>query len=188
MVDSRASGISTIGYGQFIALKEAQGRGTKLQQPLKETIIKFRIRVILTISILLINILLIGRVIFYIIYIDTPFLLSLVDIKRLRIYYNSNTNKMIILSREVPVIVQNRHIQIRQNLNLKGKVLTSEPFTIYLTTGFTYSCYLTKVELRRLHRRYSHLLVARLDELLRRIGHSQNRTILDIITKHYDHY
>ena len=41
---------------------------------------------------------------FYIIYIDTPFLLSLANIDRLKVYLNNIKNILVILEKEVLVI------------------------------------------------------------------------------------
>jgi len=46
----------------------------------------------------------IGKIQFYIIYIDTPFLLYLADIDRLQIYYNNLRNVVITRTKRVPVV------------------------------------------------------------------------------------
>ena len=46
----------------------------------------------------------IGKIQFYIIYTDTPFLLCLVDIDRLQIYYNNLRNVVITHTKKVPVV------------------------------------------------------------------------------------
>jgi hypothetical protein len=51
----------------------------------------------------------IGKIQFYIIYTDTPFLLYLVDIDRLQIYYNNLKNVIITRTKKVPVVQQFSH-------------------------------------------------------------------------------
>jgi len=46
----------------------------------------------------------IGKIQFYIIYIDTPFLLYLADIDRLQIYYNNLRNVVITYTKKVLVV------------------------------------------------------------------------------------
>jgi len=46
----------------------------------------------------------IGKIQFYIIYIDTPFLLCLADIDRLQIYYNNLRNVIITRTKKMPVV------------------------------------------------------------------------------------
>jgi len=46
----------------------------------------------------------IGKIQFYIIYIDTPFLLYLADIDRLQIYYNNLRNVIITHTKKVLVV------------------------------------------------------------------------------------
>jgi len=46
----------------------------------------------------------IGKIQFYIIHVDTPFLLCLADIDRLQIYYNNLKNVVITRTKEVPVV------------------------------------------------------------------------------------
>jgi len=51
----------------------------------------------------------IGKIQFYVVYIDTPFLLCLADIDRLQIYYNNLRNVVITCTEKVPVVQQFGH-------------------------------------------------------------------------------
>jgi len=46
----------------------------------------------------------IGKIQFYVVYTDTPFLLYLADINRLQIYYNNLRNVVITYTKKVPVV------------------------------------------------------------------------------------
>jgi len=46
----------------------------------------------------------IGKIQFYVIYVDTPFLLCLADMDRLQIYYNNLRNVVITYTKKVPVV------------------------------------------------------------------------------------
>jgi len=52
----------------------------------------------------------IGKIQFYIIYIDTPFLLCLADMDRLQIYYNNLRNVVITYTKKVPVVRRFGHL------------------------------------------------------------------------------
>jgi len=52
----------------------------------------------------------IGKIQFYIIYTDTPFLLYLADIDRLQIYYNNLRNVVITYTKKVPVVRRFSHL------------------------------------------------------------------------------
>jgi hypothetical protein len=52
----------------------------------------------------------IGKIQFYIIHADTPFLLYLVDIDRLQIYYNNLRNVIITHTKEVLVVRRFSHL------------------------------------------------------------------------------
>ena len=56
--------------------------------------IKFKIGLILSVDSLKVQ-LLVGEIVFYIIYTDTPFLISLQDLDSLSYYYNNFTNKVV---------------------------------------------------------------------------------------------
>jgi len=52
----------------------------------------------------------IGKIQFYIVYTDTPFLLYLADIDRLQIYYNNLRNVIITHTKKVLVVRQFSHL------------------------------------------------------------------------------
>jgi hypothetical protein len=87
--------MSTIGYGQYLAYRNtiinsididtSQTRAMNIQFNIGSTIL-IRLVIVKT---------LISPVNFYVIKADTPFLLCLIDIDRLRVYYNNVTNTLI---------------------------------------------------------------------------------------------
>jgi hypothetical protein len=95
----------------------------------------------------------IGTIEFHIVKVDTPFLLCLADMDHLQVYFNNLKNLLITPRNAVPVVRRFSHPFLLWNTSL----------STYLTTSFDQNpCYLTDVELRRLHRRFGHPSVERL--------------------------
>ena len=83
----------------------------------------------------------------------TPFLLSLDNIDTLGVYFNNLTNVLVTQQGNVPVVRRFGHSFLLWNSSLQGFIIDSFNYT---------TCYLTNVELQRIHRRFGHLSVARL--------------------------
>jgi hypothetical protein len=103
-------------------------------------------------------------------------LLCLVDMDILGVYYN-NLKNIIVAPKpaskpatksfvEIPIVRRFGHPFLLWNSALSS----------YLTSSFDMNpCFLTDVELRRLHRRFGHPSVDRLQTLLRSAGHELNK-------------
>ena len=159
MIDTGASNKSTVGYGQYQAYNAIETLPVDLSSK-GEVKIKFGIGSTSSIGSIHVNSP-IGTVEFHVVYADTPFLLSLADMDRLRVKFDNLTNTLITPYKTVAVIRQFGH-----------------PFMLWhSTTAFiqdslqTQNCYLTESELRRLYRRFGHPSVYRLQRVLERSGH-----------------
>ena len=106
----------------------------------------------------------------------TLFLLSLADMDKLGVYFNNLTNHLITSTGEcVPVVRRFGHSFLLWNTALQGFI--SESFTCN-------PCFLTEVELRRLHRRFGYLSISKLRNVLERAGHDINMEALEYLTKY----
>jgi hypothetical protein len=123
---------------------------------------------------------LIGEVQFHIVDANTPFLLCLVDMDKLQVYYNNIWDVLVTRTREVPIVRRFGHAFLLCNSSLQA----------YLLESFESNpCYLTEVELQRLHRRFGHPSVERLQRVLDRAGHGHDidKKTLKHLTK-YCHF
>jgi hypothetical protein len=121
----------------------------------------------------------IGRIQFYIVQADTLFLLCLADIDSLQVYYNNIKNTLVTSTLEVPVVRRFGHPFLLWNTSLQTDLVESFD---------TNPCYLTDVELRRLHRRFGHPSVERLQKLLNEAGHTDvDKNAIGQLTK-FCHY
>lgn len=173
MIDTGASTKSTAGYGQFQALQSVDSSVT-LDTPTKGQVhVQFGIGAASSIGTTDITSP-IGTVRFHIIQADTPFLLCLADLDRLQVYFNNLANVIITPKGEVPVVRRYGHPFLMWNACLR----------VYLCDSFTSNpCFLTDVELRRLHRRFGHPSVERLYKLLYNAGHEVERETLNQLAK-----
>jgi hypothetical protein len=108
----------------------------------------------------------IGKIVFYILDASIPFLFSLKDMNRLKIYLNNVTNEIISTDgkRRAPVIRKWGH-----------------PW--FFTSKLESALYLTDVKLKRLHRRFGHPATDGFCKLLKRAGHEKHRNKLEKIEK-----
>ena len=161
MIDTGASKKSTAGYGQFQALQMVDPSVTLDISTKGQINVQFGIGTTSSIGSTDITSP-IGRVRLHIVQADTPFLLCLADLDRLEVYFNNLKNTIITPTGEVPVVRRFGHPFLLWDTSLKS----------YLLTSFDVNpCYLTDVELRRLHRRFGHPSVERLHKLLHSAGH-----------------
>jgi hypothetical protein len=155
MIDSGAAKPSTAGYSQFKAYSAKTG--VQLDTSTRGTI---TVRWGKGSSINLGSIHVpspLGTITFHVMDSDTPFLLSLEDMDRLKVYYDNTTDWVIRRSsgknqRVVPVIRHFGHAWIMGPEN-RGPASTMW-------------CFYTEPELRRLHRRFGHPAADRLHRLL----------------------
>jgi hypothetical protein len=118
----------------------------------------------------------IGAVTFHIVDAKIPFLLCLRDMDRLKVYINNLENAMILKTGErVPVVRRFGHIFL----------LWDSLFQQFLINSFDCNpCYLTHMELQRLHRRFGHPSVNKLQRVLERAGHEVEKDALEHLTKY----
>jgi len=97
---------------------------------------------------------------------------------RLQVYYNNLINTIVTPVKEVPVVRRFGH----------PFLLWSTCLQSYLSESFTTNpCYLTDLELRRLHRRFGHPSADRLQALLYKAGHETNRLAIEQLTRFCHH-
>ena len=120
----------------------------------------------------------VGEVQFHIVEANTPFLLCLADMDRLQMYYNNIRDVLVTRTKEVPVVRRYGHAFLLCNSSTQTYLLESLDQN---------PSYLTETELQRLHRRFGHPSVERLQTLLDRAGHDTNKKTLEHLTK-YCHF
>ncbi|KAH8193590.1 hypothetical protein TruAng_012245 [Truncatella angustata] len=108
-----------------------------------------------------------GEVTYYILEVDTPFLLSLNDADRLGAYFDNTTNRIV-----------------RKNDGISLPVVRKWGHPFFNLSRTEASMFLTEQELRRLHRRFGHAHADRLYRLLRKAGiEDVNHSVLEGIQK-----
>jgi hypothetical protein len=93
VINTEAAFISTTGYSQFLALKETQNvkldadtaNGQQFKFGIGSTAFKGTVQVNTSLKIL----------VFHVIKADTPFLLSLHNLNKIRVYFNNLTNQLV---------------------------------------------------------------------------------------------
>ena len=92
----------------------------------------------------------------------------------LQAYYNNVENALVTPSDIFPVVRRFGHPFLLWDQHLHTFVTDSLDGN---------PCYLTEVELRRLHRRFGHPLAARLHHILERSGRDTDKKIIDRLTE-----
>jgi hypothetical protein len=90
VINTGAAFMSTIGYGQFLALKKTQNVKLDADTANRQRF-KFGIRLTAFKSIVQVNTSL-GILVFHVVEADTPFLLSLYNLDKIGVYFNNLTN------------------------------------------------------------------------------------------------
>jgi hypothetical protein len=177
MIDTGASKRSTAGHGQFLAFQRLDNN-VRLNTTTQGMVnVQFGIRSTSSMGSAKVTTP-IGTIEFHIVDVDTPFLLCLADMDHLQVYFNNLKNLLITPCNKVPVVHR-----------------FGNPFLLWNTALHTYliesfdqnPCYLTDVELKRLHRRFGHPSVERLTRILERSGHDVNSKTLDHLTRYCHH-
>ena len=119
---------------------------------------------------------LIGPVDFYVVKADTPFLLCLIDMDKLRVYYNNVTDALIS-----PVLT----LLITRRFGYPFLVW-SKALRTYVQESFDYNpYYLTSTEIHRLYRRFGHPSAEKLYRVLERSRHDDvDKKAIDHLTKY----
>jgi hypothetical protein len=174
VIDTGAAKKSTAGHNQFKALQN-EDHTVSLDTSTKGQV-KVQFGIGNTASIRTTEIMTpVGRVQFHVVPVDTPFLLSLADINRLRIFFDNLRDVIVTRAQEIPVVRRHGHALLLWNSSLQS----------HLTTSFDENpCYLTDTELRRLHRRFGHPSVERFHKVLDRAGHEIDKKTLEQLTKY----
>jgi hypothetical protein len=109
---------------------------------------------------------------------DTPFLLSLDDLDRLKCEFRNLTDELVTPKTTVKVHRQFGHAFLLWGPGLLQFISSS------IATG---NSYLTDAELRRLHRRFGHPLVEKLSTLLESSGHEADSEVIKRLTKYCEY-
>jgi hypothetical protein len=118
----------------------------------------------------------IGQVEFHVVKAKTPFLLCLADIDRLGVYLDNLRNVLITKDLSVPVVRRFGHSFLLWDTSLQS----------FLVDSFNYNpCFLTRVKLQRLYRRFGHPSINKLHRVLERAGHNVDKGIIKYLTKYY---
>ena len=173
MIDTGASTRSTAGYDQYLAYTTVANVPIDTSSK-GEVKIKFGIGSTSSIGSVYVDSP-IGTVEFHIVQADTPFLLSLADMDRLQVQLNNLKNVLVTTQGDIPVVRQFGHLFLLWNESLHAFVQESL---------YTPTCFLTELELRRLHKRFGHPSVHRLQRVLEQSGHEVDRDILQYLTKY----
>jgi hypothetical protein len=180
LVDSGAGGFSTAGHAQYLAYQKVARDAVIDTSTAGKVEIRFGngdpVRSLGSVDVRTP----IGNVNFHILKTPTPFLMCLQDMDRLGIYLDNTRNVMVEKStgRETPVIRRYGHLFL----------VWDDTFRTYIIESFNENpCFLTEVELRRLHQRFGHPSSDRLTKLLERAGKDVDKDILEHIRKHCHH-
>ena len=173
MIDTGASKHSTAGYRQYLAYKK-DNKDTSIDITKAGAVhVQFGIGSISSECSIIIDTP-IGRIEFHIVKADTPFLLSLADMDRLKVYLNNVKNVLVMEDQVIPVIRRFDHPFLLWKTSLQS----------YITESFdTNPCYLTDTELRQLHKCFRHPSAMKLHLLLERSSHEVDKPALDKLTK-----
>ncbi|KAI0993887.1 hypothetical protein K3495_g14297, partial [Podosphaera aphanis] len=178
MIDTGAAQRSTAGYGQYLAYERLFG-GAINQSKAGKVSVQFGIGSATSIGSTMVSCP-IGCIEFHILETDTPFLLSLKDMKLLNVYLDNIKDCLIQGSREFPVFNRFGHLFLLWDMPLATYLSTVDPFLSPLAIQ---QCFLTEQELRQLHRRFGHPSVDRLAKLLEKSSHEYDRTLIEKISR-----
>jgi hypothetical protein len=176
MIDTGASKKSTAGYGQYLAYKNTTADNTDIDTTQIGAVnVQFGIGSAASIGSVIVKTL-IGPVDFHVVKADTPFLLCLADIDKLRVYYNNVTDALIGPALTLPITRRFGH----------PFLVWGEALRTYVQESFDYNpCYLTSTEIHRLYRRFGHPSAEKLYRVLERSGHDDvDKRAIDHLTKY----
>lgn len=172
MINTEASKMSTAGYGQYLAYRKSIP--VDINNTHAEAVtVQFGIGSTASIGSITVDTP-VGIVKFHIVEADTPFLLCLMDMNNLQVYYNNITNTLVTPSVTLPITRRFGHLFL----------IWGDALKVYIQNSFNHNpCYLTNVEIRRLHRRFEHPLSTKLYSVLEQSGHNVDKRALDHLTK-----
>jgi hypothetical protein len=179
MIDTGAADKSTVGYGQCKAYMRL-AKITMDTSTAGQAKFKFGIGIAFSKGTIDVE-MPFGTVRFHVVDTDTPFLMSLADMDRLKIYLNNVTNTLVSTTGAAPLQVARKYGHTFLIWRVSAQAFVED--SIYTT-----ECYLTDVELRRLHRRFGHPSVQRLHDILDRSGHDDvSKKSIEELTKFCEH-
>jgi hypothetical protein len=190
LMNCETADLSTKDIKKFKTLKRISNNDVKLNTQTIESNIKFEIDSISILSTVALNTSL-ELIIFHIVKMNISFLLSLIDLNRLKMYFNNLINEMI------QKILDITNLQIDSKIR-RYSVIRRYDHAFLLWKIFTYSliiefinessCLLIEIELRRLHRRFGHLSARRLYEILTRSDHDNVESrVIEHLNKYCHH-
>jgi hypothetical protein len=185
MIDSGASAKSTAGYGQYLAFKKNKiDSSVDLDLSRAGAVnVQFGIGSASSIGSLTIDISF-GVVEFHVVKADIPFLLSLADMDRLKVYFNNVTNSLIQMVKTPNGILRKKGSYPVIRRFGHGFLLWKNSMQTYVNQSFDLNlCYLIETELRQLHRRFGHSSTRKLYDLLERAGHEVEKSAVEKLIK-----
>jgi hypothetical protein len=182
LIDSDAARKSIEKMRQFKILQQIFNHDVKLNKSNQLTF-KFEIEDTKSVDSIELEISL-KMIIFHIVEINILFLLSLVDLDRLRVYFNNLTNELIHDLSQIDL--KNRHSVIRryEHAFLLWKIFIHSLIVESLNEN---SCFLIEIELRRLHRRFDHFSTRRLHQILDRAKHDVDSRFIEHLIRYCHH-
>lgn len=117
-------------------------------------------------------------IIFHIIIVNTSFLLCLIDMNKLKTFFNNMTNKLIQLNRMYFVIRKYDHVFFMWHTSIYSLVFESLNINL---------CYLIEIDFCRLHRRFDHFSMQRFQTIFDCVDHDVDLQIFDHFTKYCEH-
>ena len=174
MIDTKTSKFSIVGYGQYLAYKAMNDDVAINSTKAGAIYVQFGIGSISSIG--SINIPTpIGQIEFHIVKADTPFLLCLADLDRLKVYFNNVENVLVSKNKEAFSMIKRFGHPF---------LLWAGPLQTCLMQSLNFNpCYLTEGEIRHLHRRFGHPSPRKLQSVLKNSGHEMNKAMLERLTK-----
>jgi hypothetical protein len=185
MIDSNASTKSIAEYDQYLRFKKNKIYSfVNLDFSRAETInVQFEIESVSSIKSLTIDISF-EIMKFHVIKTDTSFLLSLVDMNRLKVYFNNVINsltQMMKISNEI--LRKKRSYSVIRRFD-HDFLLWKYFMQIYVNQFFDLNlCYLIETKLRQLHKRFDHSFIKKLHDLLERANHEMKKSVLKRLIK-----
>jgi hypothetical protein len=185
-MNCEAAELSTDDIKQFKVLKRISN-DVKLNTKTVELNIKFEIDSISILSTVALNTSL-ERIIFHIVEMNISFLLSLINLNRLKMYFNNLINEMIQKMFDLQINSKiKRHSIIRRydHAFLLWKIFIYSLIAEFIDEN---SCLLIEIELRRLHRRFDHFSTRHLYEILTRSDHDNVESrVIEHLNKYCHH-
>ena len=180
LLDTGAADFSTAGYDQYVAYKKIDKNAILDETTAGTANIKFGAGEPLQ-SIGSVDVTTpIGKIRFHVINASTPFLLSLKDLDRLKVYFD-NTRDVLVGPKPdmaTPIVRRFGH----------PFLVWGKAYGTYLIESFDQNpCFLTEAELRRIHRRFGHPSTERLRRVLERAGHEVDSDTIEHIRKFCHH-